>query len=280
MLLNSSSTPIPLQPNPQQSSAPGLPTDPAEPPKQKLPIGKRILYAIGLPLWVFLGFMLAQALVLAIVAGLQWLGVSFETANASIVNTTVAAIVYALAILLVLGVPWLIKRRATTKEEVGLQRLPRWMDIVWAPAGMVVYLILTTLVMAFAMQVLTFVDYEQAQETGFAQLGSQFEYILAFISLVIVAPIAEEVLFRGYLFGKLRKYMPLWVTILIVSLLFAAVHFQWNVAIDVFVLSIVLCLLRVVSNSLWPSILLHMMKNGVAYYFLFINPTLLSTLGG
>jgi membrane protease YdiL (CAAX protease family) len=152
------------------------------------------------------------------------------------------------------------------------------MDIIWAPAGMVVYLILTTLVMSFAVQYLTFINFEQAQDTGFAQITTQFEYILAFVSLVIIAPFAEELLFRGYLFGKLRKYVPLWLAILVTSTLFAAVHGQWNVALDVFVLSVVMCLLRVASGSLWPSILLHMMKNGIAYYFLFINPTLLSTL--
>lgn len=246
----------------------------------KTPIGRRILFALGLPAWVFLSFMLAQAMVLAAIAALQWLGVSFANVNGSIFNATAAAIIYALSIALVIGVPWLIKRRATTREELGLHRLPSWMDIIWAPAGMVVYLILTTLVMSFAVQYLTFINFEQAQDTGFAEITTQFEYILAFVSLVIIAPFAEEVLFRGYLFGKLRKYVPLWLAILVTSALFAAVHGQWNVALDVFVLSVVMCLLRVVSKSLWPTILLHMMKNGIAYYFLFINPALLSTLGG
>lgn len=240
----------------------------------------RILFTIGLPIWVFLGFMLAQAIALGVISALQALGVSFASVNETIFNSTATALIYALAIAIVIGVPWLVKRRKTTLEDLGIHRAPSWMDIVWAPAGMITYLILTTIFMAVAMRFLTFVDYAQTQETGFSQISSQYEYILAFISLVLIAPIAEELLFRGYLLGKLRKYAPLWLAILITSALFAAVHFQWNVAIDVFVLSIVLCLLRVVSKSLWPSILLHMMKNGVAFYFLFINPTLLSTLGG
>lgn len=239
------------------------------------PLRRRVLSAIGLPLWVFFAFMLAQALVLAALAGLQAAGVSFESFNTAVFNATGGAIIYALSIVLVIGMPRLIKRRPTTKEELGLQRLPRWMDVVWAPAGMVAYLVLTTAVMAIATQLLTFVDYTQEQETGFAQIASQPEYILAFLSLVVIAPIAEEILFRGYLFGKLRKYVSLWLAILITSLLFAVVHFQWNVGIDVFVLSIVLCLLRVYTGSLWPAILLHMLKNGVAFYFLFINPSLL-----
>lgn len=224
--------------------------------------------------------MLAQALALAIVSALQALGVSFESVNPAVFNATAAGVVYTLAITLVIGVPWWVKRRSTKLDELGMQRPPSWMDLVWAPTGLFVYLISTTIVMALATRFLTFVDFSQAQDTGFSQVTAGPELILAFISLVVIAPVAEEVLFRGYLLGKLRKYAPLWVAILITSALFAFVHFQWNVAIDVFVLSIVLCLLRVVSKSLWPSILLHMMKNGVAFYFLFINPSLLSTLGG
>lgn len=255
---------------------------PEEPkqPRAPIPMKRRIFFVLGLPAWVFLGFMLAQALVLALVSVLDSIGVPLASVNGTIINSVGGAIIYGLAILLVIGVPWLVKKRKTTRQELGIQRFPNWADILWTPAGMVVYLILTSFASMIAAALLTFVDYGQAQETGFATVATQPEYILAFISLVIVAPIAEEVLFRGYLFGKLQKYAPVWVSILITSLLFGLVHFQWNVGIDVFALSIVLCLLRVVSGSLWPSILLHMLKNGVAFYFLFINPSLLSTLGG
>lgn len=240
----------------------------------------RVLFTLGLPLWVFLGFMLAQALVLAVIEVLRAVGVPFEAVNETIFNTVGAAVIYALCILIVLGVPWLVKRRPTTLGELGLHRLPTWRDIGITPLGAVAYVILTSIITALAVNFLPFIDYAQEQQTGFANISTQIEYFLAFISLVVFAPVAEEVLFRGYLFGKLRKYAPLWVSMLITSALFALVHFQWNVALDVFALSIVLCVLRVVSGSLWPSILLHMLKNGVAYYFLFINPSFLSTLGG
>jgi len=236
---------------------------------------KRLLFVIGLPAWVFLGFMLAQAIILAAISGLQAMGVDFSSINAIIFNTVGGVVIYALAIFLVVGVPWFVKKRPTTREELGLQRLPQWMDFVWSPLGMFVYLVLTTIVTAIATQALTFVDYSQTQETGFAEIATRPEHTLAFLSLVVVAPIAEEVLFRGYLLGKLRKYAPLWLSILLTSVLFAVVHFQWNVGIDVFVLSIVLCLLRVYTGSLWAPILLHMIKNGVAFYLLFINPSLL-----
>jgi len=253
---------------------------PAEQKPMKKSLKRRILLCIGLPLWVFLGFMLAQAIVIVVIEVLQNMGVPLGDINPSIFQVAAGGIVYALSLLIVIGAPWLIKKSRTTKEELGIQRLPTWLDIVWVPAGAIVYLILTALISAFAMAFLTFVDYGQTQDTGFSNISAQSEYIMAFLMLVVIAPIAEELLFRGYLFGKLRKHAPIWVSILITSVVFAIVHGAWNVGLDVFALSIVLCLLRVVSKSLWPSILLHMMKNSIAFYFLFINPTVLSTLGG
>ena len=211
----------------------------------KLPALKRLGYIIGLPIWVFAGFMAAQLIVLAIIAGLQAAGVSFSSVNPAVFNSVGAAGIYAFAIALVIGVPYFIKKSKTNREELGLKTAPTWLDFGWAPIGMVVYLILTSIVMSLAEKVLTFVDYAEKQDTGFSTIASHPEYALAFISLVIIAPLAEEILFRGYLLGKLRTYAPVWVSILITSLLFGLVHFQWNVSIDVFVLSIVLCLLRV-----------------------------------
>ena len=248
------------------------------PPKYSLK--HRIVMSIALPAWAFLGFMLAQALIIGLIEVLQVVGVPLDQISGPLFQTLAGAVTYALTLLIVIGVPRFVKKARTTKEELGMQRLPGLMDFVWVPAGVAAYLVLTAIVTALAMSFLTFVNYEQIQDTGFTNMGTQAEYILAFIMLVIVAPIAEELLFRGYLLGKLRKYAPLWISILITSVLFAIVHFAWNVGLDVFALSIVLCVLRVVSGSLWPSIMLHMLKNGVAFYFLFINPTVLSTLVG
>ena len=81
------------------------------------------------------------------------------------------------------------------------------------------------------------------------------------------------------MYGKLKKFVPIWVAILVTSALFGSIHGAWNLAIDTFALSIVLCLLRESTGNIWASILLHMAKNGIAFYILFINPTLFTTLG-
>lgn len=233
-----------------------------------------------IPAWVFVGFFVAQLIMMGLVWLLVALNVPLESYNQVVLNTSLSAFLYLIASVIVIGLPWLIKKRSTSQADIGLTRLPSWTDILITPAGLVVYLILSSLLILLATRVLSWVDINQVQDIGFKQLNQRYEYILAFSSLVVIAPIAEEILFRGYLYGKLRKFVPIWVAIITTSLLFGFVHGAWNLAIDTFALSVVLCLLRESTGNIWASILLHMTKNGIAFYILFINPTLFTTLGG
>jgi membrane protease YdiL (CAAX protease family) len=248
-------------------------------PTKKLPLLKRVGISVALPVWVFVGFMAASLGLLVTVQGLVGAGVPLEQINPTIYGLIASAVVYLTTLLLVIGGPFLLKFK-TSLKELGLHRLPMWKDIGIAFLGILSYFILSGILVSIAQNTLTFVDFDQKQDVGFEGLSARYEYVLAFIALVVIAPVAEEILFRGYLFGKLRKVAQLWISILITSVLFGFVHFAWNVGIDVFALSIIMCLARVWSGSLWPSMLMHMTKNFIAFYFLFINPTLLTTMGG
>jgi membrane protease YdiL (CAAX protease family) len=238
----------------------------------------KLRMVVGLLAWVLTGFIVASVLVALVVWAMPRLGVSFDGLSSTVVNTVLAAIVYILSLLIVVGVPWLIKKSATTKDEIGITRLPSWMDILMAPAGFVVYFIVSGILTFTITQLVPGFDTNQVQQTGFENISQRYEYLLAFATLVILAPIAEEILFRGYLYGKLRKYVPVWAAILATSALFGFVHGQWNVGLDVFALSIILCTLREVTGNIWAGVLLHMFKNGIAFYFLFINTSLLDTI--
>jgi len=233
-----------------------------------------------LPAWVFVSFFVAQAILTGAVWLLVAIHIPLASFNQTVLNASLTAILYIVTLALVIGVPWLIKKRRVNQSDIGLTRLPSWVDILITPAGLIVYFILSSLLILLATHVLPWFDVNQIQDTGFRQLNGQYEYILAFVTLVVIAPVAEEILFRGYLYGKLKKFVPIWVAILATSILFGSIHGAWNLAIDTFALSIVLCLLRESTGNIWASILLHMTKNGIAFYILFINPTLFTTLGG
>jgi membrane protease YdiL (CAAX protease family) len=241
--------------------------------------GRRWLAALGLLLWVLAGFGISVGLTI----GLMWLatvaGIDLGSLNENVLSTVIAAFTYVLTLVIVIGVPYGLNRR-TTRPDLGLTRLPNWMDILLAPAGFIIYLLASGIIVTLVAELVPGFDTNEAQEVGFTNLTYTYQYILAFITLVVVAPIAEEVLFRGYLYGKLRRVVSMWLAILLTSVVFGVVHGQWNVGIDVFVLSIVMCGLREMTGNIWAGILLHMMKNGLAFYLLFINPSLLNTIGG
>lgn len=236
--------------------------------------------SLALIVWVIVGFVLASLIVLLGAEVLMLLGVPLGTLNESVLNAATAGLVYTLSAALVIGLPQVLRRLRTNRAELGLTRLPSWQDIALAPAAFVVYMVATTIVTGIISQVVPGFDINEAQDIGFANLTLRYEYILAFLTLVVLAPIAEELLFRGYLYGKLRRWVSIWLAAVMTSVVFGIVHGQWNVGVDVFVLSLVMCGLREMTGSIWAGILLHMLKNGLAFYLLFINPTLLNTIGG
>ncbi len=241
-----------------------------------------------LPIWTLAAFILAQF----VVVGLQWLllwsGVPLAGINQTVFVTTLSAIVYILSVVIVIGVPYLLLKSRTTTSELGVPDLPAWMDIFLTIPAYVVYIIGSGLLLAVVVYLLPGLDLQQSQQLPFEQtmLGAQWQYVLAFMTLVVFAPIAEEVLFRGYLYGKLRKSAPVWLAIAVTSLAFGAAHLwggsggalQWAVAFDTLALSIVLCLLREHTGAIWASVFVHALKNGIAFYLLFINPQLIDQL--
>ena len=230
------------------------------------------------PIWLFVSFYMSQALVTGLVWILVTLHIPLSSMNQAVLNSLFSALLYLITLAFVIGLPWLIKRSHISREDIGLTRLPSWTDIFITPAGLVVYFISSAVLILIATKLFPGFDVNQIQNTGFSQLNERYEYILAFATLVIIAPIAEEILFRGYLFGKLKKFAPVWVAIIITSVLFGLIHGAWNLAVDTFALSVILCLLREFTGNIWASILLHMAKNGIAFYFLFINPSLFTIL--
>jgi len=95
--------------------------------------------------------------------------------------------------------------------------------------------------------------------------------MLAFLLVVgPLAAIAEELFFRGFIFGWLRRRMRAWTAAGISAAVFAAVHFHFLVpggvlgaaaATDIFVTGLLLAWLYQASGSLVPPIVMHAVNN-------------------
>ncbi len=218
----------------------------------------------------------AVSILVSILAGMGW---SSERVTDWLQGVVSAQFYYVLlAELLTLGgIYWLLRVRGQKMANLGLVRLRAgdvWSAIKWFAAYMVIYIA----VVSFLDALIPSLNVEQEQQIGFETARSSTELLLVFASLVILPPLAEEIVFRGYLFSSLRSKLRFTYATLVTSVLFGVAHLQfgsgepllWIAAIDTAVLSVVLCYVRETTGSLWPSIFIHAMKNMVAFVYLFI----------
>jgi uncharacterized protein len=85
--------------------------------------------------------------------------------------------------------------------------------------------------------------------------------------VAIAAPVAEELLFRGYFFTALRNWRGLWPAALITGLVFGAIHAVSSPVaflVPLAIFGVVLCLLYEKTGSLYPCIALHCINNSIA----------------
>jgi len=84
------------------------------------------------------------------------------------------------------------------------------------------------------------------------------------IAAVIVAPAGEEITFRGFLFrGFVTSQRSAWPAIIIISMLWAALHIQydWAGMLQIFIIGLFLGWVRLTSGSVLLTFLLHALFN-------------------
>lgn len=84
------------------------------------------------------------------------------------------------------------------------------------------------------------------------------------IAAIIVAPAGEEIMFRGFLFrGFVRSERYVWPAIVVISVLWAALHVQydWTGILQIFIIGLFLGWVRWRSGSVLLTFLLHALFN-------------------
>lgn len=113
--------------------------------------------------------------------------------------------------------------------------------------------------------------FHASREKLLEQLGANETTTLLVLSAAltcVIAPIAEEFLFRGFIFTSLRNWRGVWPAAAITGLLFGAVHAGSAPAVDLVPLAALgfgLCLLYRATGSLYPCIAAHCVNNTIAF---------------
>ena len=89
-----------------------------------------------------------------------------------------------------------------------------------------------------------------------------FSLTIALILFAVAVPIIEELLFRGLILDTLSESYGSWTSIIISSVIFALLHIYPLSILNAFWAGMIYGYLRIRTNSLWPSIILHGLWNG------------------
>lgn len=113
-------------------------------------------------------------------------------------------------------------------------------------------------------------DYNK-QAVAILGLNSPIEFVLALFVMAFLPALCEEALFRGGLQNFLTRSIKIpWLSIIIVSLIFSAVHFSYYGFLTRFFLGCILGALYHYSGRLWLSILAHFVNNALAITVLYV----------
>ena len=229
---------------------------------------KKVTWGVAPALLVGLAAFFVPQVVIGAVLGL--VAAARDQKLSEFINIDSAGVILLLTIVLSsIGVSILVLylKPENVWRRLGFKKV-KWEDVGLAVPAYLAYFVLAIV----ASQALTafYPDIaNQAQETGFAS-ASGLGLVWAFITLVILAPLYEETLFRGFVFRGIAKGTAFWPAAIASSALFGIAHQQINVAIDTFIIGIVASWLVWHTKSLWPAILLHVIKNFIAYILLFV----------
>ncbi len=232
--------------------------------------GWQTFFGIVLTLgWILIALIVPQILIGLLIS----YTLPVEILNSPITTATFSLISYIVSLVLVIYVPTKVPKikdfLKSTRERLGITGLPTWTDIGLAPIGYIATLIISAGLTAL-FSLFPWFNSGESQNLGYSFYMQGFERGIAFIELAILAPVIEELIFRGFLYGNLRVKIPKWAAILIVSVLFGVVHLQWNVGVTVFAMSVVSCGLREITGTIYAGTLMHIINNTVAFYLLYV----------
>ncbi|HKG22825.1 MAG TPA: CPBP family intramembrane glutamic endopeptidase, partial [Blastocatellia bacterium] len=168
--------------------------------------------------------------------------------------------------LITLAFCWLI---ATNRGRIPFKVALGWKWEGFSPIAKIVYLCSIVAGVFVFLLFLSFV-LPPPRETSLDKLLkiSPAIRISVAIMAVVSAPIVEEVVYRGIMFGGLVKKIGRVPTILVVTMLFAGVHFpQYFESLQAIVgltfLSLVITTVRAQTRSILPCVLIHLLYNGI-----------------
>lgn len=232
--------------------------------------------AESVPLWLGIGVMVLVGFI-AVPSAIAGLGLAGwpppgapRTIDDDARQMAAIAVTYVASLIAVAGVHAVGHGRGTLVRLGLAQDLPRARDgALVVLVALPILIALTNLAMIVAQLAWSLLHYQHSSAHALLQLMERAEVrpgvlVLAIVNAVVLAPVFEEVFFRGHLQTALTSLFPRrWPAIAITSLLFAGMHEAWTIP-AIFVLSLIVGYVYERTGNLWVAIALHVGFNGAS----------------
>jgi uncharacterized protein len=159
-------------------------------------------------------------------------------------------------------------RRHASLAALGIRRV-QWRWILAALPFIFLAFVLESITGLFSQSLFPQAPANQCIDIRNAYQGALW---MAIIGVAIVAPVVEEIVFRGMVFGWLRGRLPVVWAVAISAALFSLEHIgflQVTLFLPIFSTGIVLAILYQHARSVWPTVLVHGSFNLIATLVLF-----------
>lgn len=224
-------------------------------------LGKSVCY-----LALFLGMQVAVLLPFSLVAGVQAaLGGDADALYAELnANLMTYTMISGLLTLIIILAVYRLRRRPMA-EALWLRGVDGPTLLTGAALAPGLYLIIGTLLLLLPKA--------WTESYNEASAGIDSGTLTGVLAVAVVAPVVEELIFRGLMLNRLRMVMPGWVAVLLSSAVFGACHgnpvwFGYAFALGAF-----FGFLDLRANSVLPSILGHLAFNAISQILSFVPET-------
>lgn len=156
-----------------------------------------------------------------------------------------------------------IRRYSAGWGMLGLRSFSVWRAVAWAVGGWVAlraFLLVYGLILQGVFKYTVPLDRRVPRIFGTTRIGMAMAITVA----VLVAPVAEEIIFRGFVYGALRKALGVWPGIAASGAVFALAHLQPVLFVPILAIGMALAYLYERTKSLGASMTLHALNNLVS----------------
>ncbi len=184
-----------------------------------------------------------------------------EFFNSSNISNLSFIILYGIQVILMLGIVWyfVIFRRKSTLKDLGF-RYYSILGTIWYSFISLLAIFLVVVLYATLMNYLFGIEAPSSKIEVLISNSSLSSQILIIV-VTVIAPLSEEVFFRGFIYSAFKKSWGVNAGLFLSSFLFAVVHLEIYSFIPIMIIGWLLAYLFEKTKSLLPAIFLHGVYN-------------------